>query len=90
MKRIYKWTLEITDSQVLALPEGAKILTVQMQGRALRLWALIDPTVAKVRQRTFEVFGTGHDMDEWPRDYIGTVQQPVGVDLVWHVFERHP
>lgn len=89
MKRIYKYPLAITGLQSVPLPVGAEILTVQMQGDSLCLWALVDAKVVSVTRRTFEVFGTGHDMDTNPRTYLGTVQQAGGA-LVWHVFERRP
>jgi len=38
-KTTWKYPLEITDEQNLMMPEGAEILTAQMQGGTLCLWA---------------------------------------------------
>ena len=39
-KKIYKYPLEVQDEQVVMLPTGAKILTVQSQKDRPCLWAL--------------------------------------------------
>lgn len=84
MNAIWKFTLEVADRQNLQMPEGAKILTAQLQGNYLNVWAQCDPLALKQR-REIEVFGTGHPMDEAQRSYISTVQ--IG-PIVFHVFER--
>ena len=87
--RIWKWQLGITDhAQVLLMPVGAKVLTVQAQGRWLSLWALVDeaPSLHPKESRAFAVYGTGNPIPEDPGEYIATVQTHAG-DLVWHVFE---
>ena len=83
--RIYKYPLVIKCSQEIALPEGAKILTFQMQDRSPFIWALVDPD-ASLESRTFRVVGTGHELwpDEGSYDHVGTVQQG---PFVWHLFE---
>lgn len=84
---IWKYSLDAEDIQTLMMPEGAQILTAQMQGNALCLWAMVNPEKAK-EKREIEVFGTGHPgSDAVPRRYIGTVQMQGGA-LVWHIFER--
>ena len=83
MRAIWKYILDITDAQCLDMPSGAKILCVQMQGKTLCLWAVVDPAQPKVRH-TFRVYGTGHPLDDNHGVYLGTVQ--VGM-LVFHVFE---
>lgn len=85
MKRIYKYPIEITDVQNVMLPFGAEILCVQFQQEQLCLWAIVNDNTPE--PRTIYIFGTGHDMDDTPRRYIGTVQQHGGA-LIWHVFER--
>ncbi len=85
MKTIWKFPLEIIGEQHLNLPEGAEILTAQMQGGTLCLWALVSPGSPK-QQRTIEIFGTGHPMSDAERRYIGTAQM-AGGSLVWHIFE---
>jgi hypothetical protein len=87
-KVIWKFTLETTDNQVIEMPIGAEILTVQMQGSTPCLWALVNPDVVK-EQRRIEIYGTGHEMRYDMRvnqKYIGTYQL-AGGGLVFHVFE---
>jgi hypothetical protein len=86
---IYKYPLKITGTQQIELPINAVLLTVQMQGETLCLWAKVEERNT-VDDRTIEIFGTGHPIDNYARSYIGTVQEECGADgvLVWHVFER--
>lgn len=70
------------------MPQSAEILTAQMQGDQLCLWALVDPD-AKMEKRIILVFGTGHTIDTVGR-YIATFQMGGGA-LIFHVFEPlHP
>jgi hypothetical protein len=86
---VWKYPLRITDTQPVNMPEGAQILSVQFQGEALCLWALVD-THKPQTQRIIRIIGTGNPIVEYgtaPVIFIGTVQQ-FGGQLVWHVFER--
>lgn len=82
---IWKYPLAITDLQSVMMPVGAEILTVQMQGSQLCLWAKVN-TVAVPKARRIEIAGTGHPIPDVGRRYISTVQQ-LGGSLIWHVFE---
>lgn len=86
MKRIiYKYPITLADLVDVSMPEGAYVLTAQIQGEQLCLWAIVnpDPEVPKfIRQ--FEIIGTGNPFTEAPRRHIATVQQG---RWVWHVFE---
>lgn len=87
MKTIWKFPLAVASPYQMAMPKGAEVLTVQMQGDTACVWAAVDPN-ADDERRVFEVFGTGQTMHEdmgVERKYIGTFQ--VGF-YVWHVFER--
>jgi hypothetical protein len=84
MRRVYKYPLEITDTQSLRLPAGAEVLHVGFQGRNLMLWARVDPEAETV-DRWFCVAGTGHSLPKEPLLYLGTVFHPQ--NLVFHVFE---
>lgn len=89
MKTIWKYELLIADHQEIRMPMGAEVLSAQMQGGTLCIWALVDPEASKV-MRTFEVFGTGHPVDNSAptmRQYISTFQLQGGT-LVFHLFER--
>ena len=83
---IYKYPLSVTGSQIIELPRGATILTAQVQGEMLCLWAEIDENQEDTDERIIGVFGTGHPMGNTPRRYINTTQADGG-SLIWHVFE---
>jgi hypothetical protein len=86
MKTIWKFTLEAADRQVINPPIGSQILCVQEQHGAPCIWMLCDPE--KERElRVIEIVGTGHELDERDRMYIGTVQLSGGA-LVFHAFEN--
>lgn len=86
MKTIWKFTLELIDAQLIAMPAGSQLLTVQLQGDTPCLWALVDDYVGLVQVRTIEIHGTGNPIDsDHQRRYVATFQQP---PFVWHVFER--
>ena len=85
MRRIYKYELEITDKQDVEMPLGAQMLSVQMQGDKLCVWALIT-TGREQEVRHIEIYGTGRDIGNENQMNIfhrGTVQDG---GLVWHVF----
>ena len=95
---ICKYPVKFTDAQKVGLlgayavtillkpPINAEILTAQMQGDTLCLWAKVEEGNS-TEERTIEVFGTGHPMSDDDRRYIGTTQAHGGV-MCWHVFER--
>lgn len=83
---IYKYPIEITDEQVVMMPEGADIISCQMQYDTPKLWALVNPS-ATPEPRTIHIFGTGHPIAAVPRAFIGTIQKLDG-NLVFHVFEE--
>lgn len=87
-KRIYKYPLPVVDDPDIAMPEGARMLTVQTHGGQPFIWALVD-TDADMEPRGFRVLWTGHpfpDAERWPI-YVGTFQL-AGGGLVFHVFAR--
>lgn len=81
--RIWKWDLRIDDLQIIDMPLGAEILTVQTQGGQPRLWAACDET-APLRPRRIAMHETGHPINEHPGIYIATFQAG---EFVLHVFE---
>lgn len=83
--RIWKFPLDITDRQTLAMPEGAKMLDVQMQGDTCCLWAMCDQN-APMRVREVAIYGTGNPMPNDPGEYVATFQMHGGA-LVFHAFE---
>lgn len=84
--RIYKYPLEVKDRQVVSVPQGAKVLSVQMQNGKITIWALCPDATAVHESRTFHIFGTGHDLPEIANagSFVATVQER---SFVWHIFE---
>lgn len=89
MKTIHKFPFLEDGRVAFEMPEGAEILTVQVQGLSMIcLWALIDTEVSLV-MRKFGIFGTGQPISVEEKEelsYIGTVQTHRS-RFVWHVFE---
>ncbi len=87
METIWKYELETTDFQTVSLPVNAEILTIDTQCSTVCIWALVEKTEHKNEEKIIEIFGTGHEMKEANRKYIGTYQLNGGA-LVFHAFER--
>lgn len=83
MRTIWKFPLSVSDKQVIAMPKGANILTVQSQNGVGCIWAEVSPR-ADIKRRTFLTVGTGHDVPRDARKYVGTYQSG---PFVWHVYE---
>jgi hypothetical protein len=89
LKTIYKYPLATTDFQVIDLPEGAQILSVNIQYEKICLWAIID-TEKPVAGRRIRIIGTGNDAgDVEMGQHIGSVLA-YGGTFVWHVFDVGP
>jgi hypothetical protein len=83
MKTIYKYPIEITDEQTVNMPTGAQVLSAQMQGTQLCIWALVE--VGNINcDRRVRIFGTGNTVKldgNWK--FVDSVQERI---FVWHVF----
>jgi hypothetical protein len=84
MKRVFKYPVEVTDVFSMLMPEGAEVLTVQVQHGQPQIWALVDDAKPP-EQRVFMISGTGHPMTN-SRRYVGSFQMAEG-RLMWHLFE---
>lgn len=87
MKTIWKYQLEIIDSQMIPMPYGAEMLSVQLQNGYPCLWVLVETKNRKVPIwiHTYEI---GHEIqDHINLEYISTYQI-IEKGLVFHVFER--
>jgi hypothetical protein len=82
---IWKYQIRTTDLQTIEMPEGARILSVQVQHGAPTVWALVDPANPLV-ERMLIVCGTGNPCPSNLGAYVGTYQLQGGA-LVFHVFE---
>ncbi len=82
-KTIWKFPLEITDRQLVTMPDTFNPLSVQFQGDTLCLWAIVDPESETVA-RWITIHGTGHPVNDTGLTFIGTAQDTHS--LVWHIF----
>jgi L-2-hydroxyglutarate oxidase LhgO len=64
MKRIYKYTLELTDNQIVEVPIGSRILSVKSQNESLVVYILIEYTATTNMRYEFLIHGTGHYADD--------------------------
>ena len=88
MKKIFKYPLETIDTQFVELPLGAEILTTQMQGNQLCLWAMVNSSPDAIKKnRRIEIIGTGNPVPTGDLKYISTFQM-LGGGLVFHAFEN--
>ncbi len=85
MKTIHKYPLQLKEQQKIHLHEDAQILYAGEQNGDLFLWARVN-TDFDTELRTIQVYGTGHEVNEFDLGYISTVQMQNG--LVFHVFEN--
>lgn len=89
--KIWKYPLQVVGEQLIHLPKGAKVLTVQVQYGEPQIWAQVEDERAATEPRTFTTYSTGQSSPEGkdPGRYIGTYQFYDGA-AVFHVFERTP
>ena len=85
MSTIWKYAIPVADKFTLDMPKGAKIISLQVQLGAPCIWAIVDPDLRE-KEREFVVVGTGHELPDYPVEFIGTFQVNNG-QLVFHVFE---
>lgn len=85
MNTVYKYPIPIEDEFDLELPEGAKILKVELQGQHPNIWALVNSENTN-QKRSFRFAGTGHSLPDKNLNYIGSIHPHNGA-LVFHLFE---
>jgi hypothetical protein len=83
VKAIWKFPLQITDRQPVAIPAGSQLLTVQMQGEQPCLWSLVNPDSPRTTI-VISIRGTGHPISGDAGKYIATFQTG---PLVFHAFD---
>ena len=84
-KTIWKFPLDIDDSQEIEMPSDYQILAAQVQAGSPQLWVLVDPDTPPSKV-TIEIVGTGHRILDKKRKYIGSFQLLAGA-LVYHCFQ---
>ena len=86
MRTIWKFPLKITDHQSIKMPQGPRLLTVQIQDGVPMLWAMVDTNTGITWDIEIRIYGTGNPGPNEAENYIATFQQD---GLVWHVFTTH-
>ncbi len=87
MKTIWKYELVTDCKNVLQIPVGGKILSLQTRREIPCIWILVDIEEA-FEIRTFYFYGTGQVISGMERlTYIGTSSLQDG-SLVFHLFEE--
>lgn len=84
---VFKYLLTSASPQLIDMPVGAHILSVQMQFGRPCLWALVDPD-APAECRSITICGTDHDVPLGGK-FIDTFQVEGG-KFVFHVFDTTP
>lgn len=87
MQTVFKYSLSSHKISEVQLPAGAKVLRIDLQNGSTFIWALVD-TDAPTEIRTFEIYGTGHQIPDGNRTFINTFFVHDG-EFVFHAFERH-
>lgn len=85
--QVWKFGLNLDARQVVMMPEGAKLLTVQAQYGEPFVWALCDEHAGRQEYRRFLIYGTGQPLPDNTGEYVGTFQLVSGA-MVLHVFEE--
>lgn len=83
-KLIYKY--ELPTHGPLALPRGAKVLSVGTQNGTPHLWAEVDPDEHVIEGRTFVPVPTGGGVYEG-LEFIGSCHGVEGW-MVFHIYEQ--
>ena len=86
MRTVHKFPLQHGRTR-LPLPPNAWFLRVDVQHGEWVAWFCLD-TDDEIALRTFQVFGTGHDMGTEHWLHLGTFYQDETKSLVWHLFEE--
>ena len=84
MNTIYKYELDVTQSQKLELPSNCNILDLQVQNGVPCLWVQLNDA-CETKVFDIQMYGTGWQLEEsiHSYDYLGTVQ----IDgFVWHYY----
>jgi hypothetical protein len=94
---VNKFSIDKFNRFSIIFPKGAEILHIHTQKDFLShsnienicFWALVDPSEPESEVRTFEIRGTGHEIQfemGYDLKYVSTVHLEGGA-LVFHIFE---
>ena len=85
MEHIFKYQLSEEETQEIEMPEGAEILSMQVQHGTPCIWAKVDREKRTVKRR-FIIVGTGWIVPVEATKFVGTFQLSGGA-YVFHLFE---
>ena len=84
---IWKYPVVFGSHFELTMPEGARVLKLDIQFNDPQMWFVLDPD-QPIEVRRFQILGTGNPFDNLEElEYIDTYQVNGG-QYVWHVFEH--
>ncbi|WP_271006562.1 hypothetical protein [Listeria seeligeri] len=84
--KIYKYSLEVKDSQIINVPANSTAISIKSQNEIPVLYALVDEECKDQGQIRIECRGTGHKLDgKEPIEIIETLLFRKG-NLVLHFF----
>ena len=59
-KRIFEYPLKVEDEQIVKMPLGYQILTVQIKDNVPCIWAIVDDKEKQIIDCKIRTIGTGH------------------------------
>lgn len=83
MRNIHKYILMASTSTVVHLPVDAQVVHCAKQDSYICIWVMLDLSQPPTVSRTFEVVGTGWDIEDG-RVHVGSL---LDGGFVWHVLE---
>jgi len=89
--RIYKYTLELEQTQQIAIQGLKQVLSVCNQRNNIVLYALVDEKEKTTQCLEIKIAGTGHIIEKeayMTHKFLGTVSIMQG-HFMWHIFYRH-
>lgn len=88
MKAIWKFPIHVSDSVVVQMPKGARILphVEAVSPSVIVFWAEVNSVEGyPTEDRVLYVVGTGNQMPERANKHLGTT---VAGQFVWHLYEH--
>jgi hypothetical protein len=82
MTTMWEFPIDLKTRQTVNMPERARVLSCQLEGRKICLWALVD-SQAPEETRLVYMIGTGHTIPEMPLQFVNTIQ---AMGSTFHVF----
>lgn len=85
MRTIYKYKLELKETQRVSMPAYSQIIKAGVQDNEIYIWAIID-TDKELLDKLIRIVGTGNSTDAMTQAnyHIDTVFMG---SFVWHIFD---